>query len=92
MKNQATIVVQEDLVTWESSHDKCTFFRTKPSHAPTCTKCNKVKVEDFSKRPKANLGGKYNYIVTITEGMNRNDVINDWSNLHEIMPSVIVTM
>ena len=45
MKNHATISVDEDIITWESSHDKCTFTRsltslesTSPS-SPPCSRC-----------------------------------------------------
>ena len=53
LKNHATISVEEDIITWESSQDKCTFTRSsnnpdgngnnnsietsKPS--PPCTRC-----------------------------------------------------
>ena len=57
LKNQATIIVREDIVIWESSHDKCTFFRTQPSLVP-CTKCssntNTVKIEDISRNISKN--------------------------------------
>ena len=45
MKNHATIRVDEDIITWETSFDKCTFFRTLvgplPADAtsPPCSKC-----------------------------------------------------
>ena len=57
LKNQATVIVREDIVIWESSHDKCTFFRTQPSIVP-CTKCssntNTVKIEDISRNISKN--------------------------------------
>ena len=57
LKNQATVIVREDIVIWESSHDKCTFFRTQPSLVP-CTKCssntNTVKIEDISRNISKN--------------------------------------
>ena len=55
LKNQATIIVREDIVIWESSHDKCTFFRTQPALIP-CTKCNinTAKIEDISKNISKN--------------------------------------
>ena len=57
LKNHATIVVQEDLVTWESSHDKCTFFRTKSNHTNIpCTKCNSTIVKGiFNKNIVTNV-------------------------------------
>ena len=42
MKNHATIRVDEDIITWETSFDKCTFFRTlvsTDSTSPPCSKC-----------------------------------------------------
>ena len=56
LKNQATIIVREDIVIWESSHDKCTFFRTQPALIP-CTKCNTntVKIEDISRDISRNI-------------------------------------
>lgn len=44
LKHHATIIVGQDLVTWESSNDKCTFYRSQPPPQPPtrlpCTKCN----------------------------------------------------
>ena len=42
LKNHATIRVDEDIITWETSFDKCTFFRTlvsTDSTSPPCSKC-----------------------------------------------------
>ena len=46
LKNHATIRVDENIITWETSFDKCTFFRTLvgttlPADAtsPPCSKC-----------------------------------------------------
>ena len=60
LKNHATISVEEDIITWESSHDKCVFSTQTPTGiqapaSPPCTRCLMQSAPSSSALPHTNL-------------------------------------
>ena len=75
LKNHATIKVDEDIITWETSYDKCTFYRTLvplPADAtsPPCSKCanpwNSNKSTTNSKASDSSITNKLEISDTVT--------------------------
>lgn len=56
LKNRATIQVEDNLITWESSYDKCTFTRVPNSSTPECKKCSKTSEDDNSDNSSTTSG------------------------------------